>query len=267
MTNFKYSASVMIIFALTLALIGCVRPPEAEKSAAKAAMETAMSSGADKYAVADLDAAKKMLETANAQMKEKNYRKAKQDYLAAQAAFNKATGAVATGRKLAATEIQTAVATLEEKWKSITTAAIIKIRDKEMKDDWAADEKAFAESLQAAKDMIVMEPAGAKGQVDKLKAIIAKWDTAKPEQQTATEKPSAEAAGTETPKTEATKAEKPKAAVISPAEQKTKVIGNRDSQRYHLFGMKYYNAVKAHHRVEFASEADAIKAGYHKAPK
>ena len=53
---------------------------------------------------------------------------------------------------------------------------------------------------------------------------------------------------------------------VSPAPaQKVKVIGNRDSKRYHLPGMKYYNAVEAYHRVEFDSEADAIKAGYYKA--
>ena len=60
------------------------------------------------------------------------------------------------------------------------------------------------------------------------------------------------------------------APVTSPAPeatQKTKVIGNSDSKRYHLPGMKYYNAVKANHRVEFDSEADAIKAGYNKAPQ
>ena len=49
--------------------------------------------------------------------------------------------------------------------------------------------------------------------------------------------------------------------------QKTKVIGNSDSKLYHLPGMKYYNAVKDYHRVEFDSETDAIKAGYSKAPK
>jgi hypothetical protein len=49
--------------------------------------------------------------------------------------------------------------------------------------------------------------------------------------------------------------------------QKTKVIGNSDSKKYHLPGMKYYNAVKAYHRVKFDSEADAIKAGYKKAPQ
>jgi len=49
--------------------------------------------------------------------------------------------------------------------------------------------------------------------------------------------------------------------------QKTKVIGNSDSKIYHLPGTKNYNAVKAYHRVEFDSEADAIKAGYNKAPR
>lgn len=46
-----------------------------------------------------------------------------------------------------------------------------------------------------------------------------------------------------------------------------KVIGNSDSKRYHLPGMKYYHLVDSHHRVEFPSEAEAIQAGYHKAPR
>jgi len=48
-------------------------------------------------------------------------------------------------------------------------------------------------------------------------------------------------------------------------EQKAKVIGNRDSKRYHLPGMKYYDKVLAYHRVEFDSEEEAIRAGYYKA--
>ncbi len=43
------------------------------------------------------------------------------------------------------------------------------------------------------------------------------------------------------------------------------VIGNRDSKRYHLPGMKYYNQVKAYHRIVFQSEEEAIQAGYYKA--
>ena len=44
-----------------------------------------------------------------------------------------------------------------------------------------------------------------------------------------------------------------------------KVIGNRDSKRYHLPGMKYYDMVKAYHRVVFQSEQEAIRAGYRRA--
>ncbi len=62
-------------------------------------------------------------------------------------------------------------------------------------------------------------------------------------------------------------AEDEKAAKTAPQVKKVKVVGNSDSKRYHLPGMKYYNRVDAHHRVEFGSEEEAVKAGYHKAPR
>ena len=70
-------------------------------------------------------------------------------------------------------------------------------------------------------------------------------------------------------KTDVIKAESPRSVVKShaPAVRKEKVIGNRDSKRYHLPGMKYYHQVEEYHRVEFDSEAAAIKAGFHKAPR
>lgn len=46
-----------------------------------------------------------------------------------------------------------------------------------------------------------------------------------------------------------------------------KVIGNRDSKRYHLPGMVYYDRVEAYHRIEFSTEEEAIAAGYRKAPR
>jgi len=79
-------------------------PPEAEKQAAKGAMDAAVSSGADKYAVADLDAAKKVWETAESQMNAKKYKEAKQSYIDAKAAFEKARGAVEAGKKAASDE-------------------------------------------------------------------------------------------------------------------------------------------------------------------
>ncbi len=43
------------------------------------------------------------------------------------------------------------------------------------------------------------------------------------------------------------------------------VIGNKDTKRYHLPGMPFYNKVKKHHRVYFKSEQQAIENGYYKA--
>jgi cytoskeletal protein RodZ len=50
-----------------------------------------------------------------------------------------------------------------------------------------------------------------------------------------------------------------------PQPKGVKVIGNRDSKRYHLPGMKYYDLVKAYHRVVFQSEKEAVRAGYRRA--
>jgi cytoskeletal protein RodZ len=52
---------------------------------------------------------------------------------------------------------------------------------------------------------------------------------------------------------------------IPPQPKGIRVIGNRDSKRYHLPGMKYYDLVKAYHRVIFQSEKEAIRAGYRRA--
>ncbi|MBN1365661.1 MAG: hypothetical protein JW976_12700 [Syntrophaceae bacterium] len=219
MMDLKHSVSFMIIFAITMVFIGCAKPPEAEKSAAIAAMDAAVSSGADEYAVADMGAAKAILETAENQMKEKKYKEAKQGYLAAKAAFDKAAVAAEEGKKLAAAEQK----------KSGYVAV------------WTAQEK-LAKGQAVAKDST-----GAKASAVEPESITKKEKIVKP-----------------TPKA---KTETTTAAVKVPATQNVKVIGNRDSKRYHLPGMKYYNAVKAYHRVEFNSEADAIKAGYHKAPR
>ena len=55
-------------------------------------------------------------------------------------------------------------------------------------------------------------------------------------------------------------------AAAAPDTKKIKVIGNRDSRRYHLPGMPDYDKVDADRRVEFDSEEAAIRAGYRKAP-
>ena len=43
------------------------------------------------------------------------------------------------------------------------------------------------------------------------------------------------------------------------------VIGNKDTKRYHLPGMPYYNKIARNHRVYFNSEKEAVDNGYYKA--
>jgi hypothetical protein len=190
MKHFKYSVSVMMVLALALVFIGCAKPPEAEQKAAQAAMDAAVTAGADKYAVADLQAAKKLWESAEAQVKDKKYKEAKQVYVDAKAAFEKAAAAVAAGKKAATDEANAAVASLEEGWKSIGDS--VKKIEKKMKDQkeaWEADAKSFVDGLKASKEMIAADPLGAKAKAGELKAVIEKWDATFKEMAAAPAKP------------------------------------------------------------------------------
>jgi len=179
MKHFKFSVSFMMVLALVLVFIGCSKPPEAEQKAAQAAMDAAVSAGADKYAAADLGAAKKVWEAAEAQVKEKKYKEAKQAYLDAKAGFEKAAGAVAAGKKAVADEAIAALAAVEAAWKATEEAAAkVEKKLKDKKDAWTADAKAFGENLKAAKDMIATDAVGAKAKVGELKSVIEKWETA-----------------------------------------------------------------------------------------
>jgi PBP1b-binding outer membrane lipoprotein LpoB len=177
MKHFKYAVSLMMVLALALVFIGCAKPPDAEKSAAKAAMDAAVAAAADKYAAADFNAAKTIWDTSEAQMTAKKYEEAKQGYVGAKATFEKATGAAAAGKKAITDEMIAAVAGLEEGWKNLEASAkSVEKKMKDQKDAWAADTKAFEDGLKAAKDMIATGPAGAKAKAGELKAIIDKWD-------------------------------------------------------------------------------------------
>lgn len=192
MKQFRYSVSVIMVLALALVFIGCANPPEAEQKAAKAAMDAAVAAGADKYAVADLAAAKKLMETADAQVKDKKYKEAKQAYVDAKAAFEKATAAVPAGKKAATDEANAAVAALEEGWKSIgDSVKKIEKKMKEQKDAWEADAKTVEEGLKASKEMIAADPIAAKTKAGELKVVVDKWDATFKEMAAAPAKPEA----------------------------------------------------------------------------
>jgi chromosome segregation ATPase len=176
MKDIKYSLSMMIVVALAFVLIGCAKPPDAEKSAAQAAMDAAIAAGADKYAGGDFDSAKGRWDSAESQMANKKYKDAKQSYIDAKSTFEMAAGNVQAG-KAAIDAVKAALPTLENGWKKLeATAKKVEKKMTDKQEDWAADQKAFTEGLQAAKDLTAKDPVRAKDKADELKSIIDKWD-------------------------------------------------------------------------------------------
>jgi len=98
----KLSVFALMVFTVGMVWVSCSKPPEAEKEAAKKAMAAAFSAGAEKYATAELETANKVWDTAESQMKEEKYKEAKESYIGAKAAFDKAAAAVEAGKKAAA---------------------------------------------------------------------------------------------------------------------------------------------------------------------
>ncbi len=174
MKQLTLSVPLCIVLALTLAFMGCAKPPEAEKQAAKSAMDAAISAGADKYATDKLEAAKKIWDTAESQLKEKKYEEAKKSYIDAKTAFEIA--AKEAGQKVAADQASDALATLEKSWKNLE--AIAKKIGKNLKDKeaWLADTKTISEGLGNAKKMIATNPSQAKAKLDELKSVVGKWE-------------------------------------------------------------------------------------------
>ena len=178
MRMFKLSLFVLVAFALGMVLSGCSKPPEAEKEAARKAMDAAISVGADQYASADLEAARKVWDTAESQMKERKYKEAKQSYLDAKAAFEKAAAAVEAGKKAVADQANAALKTLEDKWKKLrVTANKMEKKLKGKKQAWTADAKAISEGLAKSKEMIASAPSEAKAKLDELRTMIDRWGT------------------------------------------------------------------------------------------
>jgi hypothetical protein len=193
MKKFKGWLFVLTVLLLTTMLLaGCSKPPEAEREAAKKAMDAAVSAGADKYAAADFDAAKKRWEAAESQMKEKMYKEAKQSYIEVKAAFEKAAAAVEAGKKAMADQTKTALQTLEGAWKKLEAdAKKMEKMLKEKKAAWATDAKAIKEGLDKAKEMIAASPAEAKTKLEELKGLMDKWENTLKEMAAAATKPKA----------------------------------------------------------------------------
>jgi len=153
-------------------LSGCSKPHEAEKAAARAAMEAGRWAGADRYAPADFAEARKLWVASEALVNEKKYQEAKQGYIEAKIAFEKATDAVEAGKRAMIPEAAAAVAALEEGWRNLEVIVKRAEHKMEKKKLWEADLKNFLEDLKAAKEMVNTDPAEAKEKAGQLSRFI-----------------------------------------------------------------------------------------------
>ena len=177
MKHLRLSVPVLMVLVLVLLLEGCAKAPDTEKQAAKAAMDAVVSAGGDKYALPDMEAAKKIWDTAESQMKDKKYKEAKQSYIEAKAAFEKAAGAVESGKKAATDQANMALKTVEASWENLqVTAKKAEPKLKEKKEAWKADANMIREGVGKAKEMIATDAAGAKTKLDELLVVVNKWE-------------------------------------------------------------------------------------------
>jgi hypothetical protein len=192
MRKFRGLVFVLAVLLIGMSLGGCSKPPEAEREAARKAMDAAKAAGAEKYATADFEAAKKTWDSAESQMEEKKYKEAKQNYIEVKAAFEKVAAAAEAGKKALADQGNAALQTLEGTWKELeATAKKVEKKLKGKKAAWETDAKAIQEGFGKAKEMIAEAPAEAKAKLDELKALINKWENTLKEMAAAAAKPKA----------------------------------------------------------------------------
>ncbi|MEW5908648.1 MAG: DUF4398 domain-containing protein [Thermodesulfobacteriota bacterium] len=105
----------LVIFcfgAILLALFsGCAQPPKQEVDAANAALQAAITGGAEQYAPNELKNAQALLAKLNTEMGKKDYKAAKQTAIQAKEAADKAKGAIESGKAKAK---EAAVALVDE---------------------------------------------------------------------------------------------------------------------------------------------------------
>ena len=163
---------LMITVMLSAVLGGCSKPHEADRAAAGAAMQAGRQAGADRYAPAEFAAARNLWDASEAQVNEKKYEEAKQGFIDARIAFEKAANAVEAGKTAMIPEAAAAVAALEEGWKTLEVIAKRTEHKMGKKKLWETDRNSFLEGLKAAKERVNADPAGAKEEAGRLARFL-----------------------------------------------------------------------------------------------
>ena len=180
MTRFSVRWAMPVLAGVALLAAGCDSPPEAEKKAADAAIASAKSAEADKYAGPAYKAVTDLQKQAESLMGEKKYKEAKAAYERAKGLADDASKAAVSGKNAMKTEVEKGIAAAEAAWAGLAKQAqTLKKMKPDMKKAWEDDSKAAKDSLEAAKSALANSPVEAKDKLASVLATIEKWTTAK----------------------------------------------------------------------------------------
>lgn len=99
MKNFIQSFAIFFCCALLITFMtGCSQPPKQEVDAAKAALQDAISAGAEQYVPDELKAAQDLIDKLDSEMAKKDYKAAKQTALQAKEAADGAKAAIGAAK-------------------------------------------------------------------------------------------------------------------------------------------------------------------------
>jgi len=177
MTRFRARWAVPVVAGVALLVAGCDSPPEAEQKAAAAAIASAKSAEADKYAGPAYKVVTDLQKQAEGLMGEKKYKEAKAAYERAKGLAEDAGKAAATGKAAMKAEVEKGIAAAEAAWVGIEkqAQAAAKKWKPDQKKAWEDGAKATQAALKSAKDAVANSPAEAKAQLGTVLASIEKW--------------------------------------------------------------------------------------------
>jgi len=126
--KYPIKASIILLYCVTVIafIAGCAEPPKQEIDAANAALQAAITAGAEQYAADELKAAQDLSAKLNGEMEKKDYKAAKQTAIQLKEAADKAKAAGEAGKakaKEAATALVNEVVQGLEKAKDLVAGA------------------------------------------------------------------------------------------------------------------------------------------------
>ena len=167
-----------LLATVSVFMVACASPPEAEKKAADAAVSTANAAGAEKFAPSEFAAMTAALKKAESEMSNKAYKEAKASYAATKDLADKAARAAEAGKAAAKADAEKQLGALEARWTDLQAKAEAATRGLKVSERtlWDAAGVAIGAAFTEARATIATDAALAKAKLAAIPAQLDKWE-------------------------------------------------------------------------------------------